>query len=334
MTSGPPPGTPMPPPMPPPFDAPMPPVPATGNPPQNGIGTAALVMGILQFVCLGPIGTVLAIIFGRMGMKRVERGEADNGGLAKAGFWLGIVGLILSVIAVIVVVATGATVFKFAQETVKSVNESTDPAKNSQTGLADGDYQMTPSSTAQMNDSCGFEGPAVAVGTGETTSPKVLVVGQGVSDCSTSVSVDFTVTGGVASITSTSSGGTQTGQAATPTQGSPAGAIPAITDPAFIALGDLSGDWTGTGTDGAEITLTVSNPDQLNGTIAFDYPSGTCVESWTQAGTDSGAVLIDQKPLPASTLDMCTSTQYRVTVDGAGLAAEMASGDYTMVLTR
>ena len=76
MTSGPPPGTPMPPPMPPPFDAPMPPVPATGNPPQNGIGTAALVMGILQFVCLGPIGTVLAIIFGRMGMKRVERGEA------------------------------------------------------------------------------------------------------------------------------------------------------------------------------------------------------------------------------------------------------------------
>lgn len=332
MTSGPPPGTPMPPPMPPPFDAPMPPVPATGNPPQNGIGTAALVMGILQFVCLGPIGTVLAIIFGRMGMKRAERGEADNEGVAKAGFWLGIVGLILSVIAVVVVVATGATVFKFAQEAVKSVNESTDPAKNSQTGLADGDYQMTPSSTAQMNDSCGFEGPAVTVGTGETASPKVLVVGQGVSDCSTSVSVLFTVTGGVASITSTSSGGTQTGQAATPTQGSPAGAIPAITDPAFIALGDLSGDWTGTGTDGQTATLTVSSPDGLNGTIVYNDASGTCVESWTQVGIDAGAVLIDEKPLPDSTLDTCTTEQYSVTVDGANLAAKV--GDYTMVLTR
>jgi len=331
MTSGPPPGTPMPPPMPPPFDAPMPPVPATGNPPQNGIGTAALVMGILQFVCLGPIGTVLAIIFGRIGMKRAERGEADNGGLAKAGFWLGIVGLILSVIAVVVVVATGATVFKFAVETVKSVNESTDPAKNSQTGLTDGDYQMSPSSTAQMNDSCGFEGPAVAVATGETTNPKVLVVGQMVSDCSTSVSVAFTVTGGVANITAISSEGSQTNQATAPTQESP-GAVPAITDPAFIALGDLRGDWTGTGTDGAEITLTVSNPDLLNGTIVFDYPSGKCVESWTQAGIDAEAVLIDAKPLPDSTLDTCTTEQYSVTVDGASLAAKV--GDYIMVLTR
>src|SRR5271163_3835163 len=28
-------------------------------------------------------------------------------------------------------------------------------------------------------------------------------------------------------------------------------------------LGDLRGDWTGTGTDGAKITLTVSSPDAL-----------------------------------------------------------------------
>jgi len=318
--------------MPPPFDAPMPPVPAAGNPPQNGIGTAALVMGILQFVCLGPIGTGLAIIFGRIGMKRAERGEADNGGLAKAGFWLGIVGLVLSVIAVVVIVVTGASVFKFAEESVKSANESTDPAKNSQTGLADGDYQMTPTSTAGVNDSCGFEGPAVAVGTGETASPKVLVVGQMVSDCSTSVSVLFTVTGGVATVTSTSSGGTQTGQAATPSQGSPAGAVPAITDPAFIALGNLSGDWTGTATDGQTATLTVNSPDMLNGTIIYNDASGTCVESWTQVGIDAGAVLIDEKPLPESTLDTCTTEQYSVTVDGASLAAKV--GDYTMVLTR
>lgn len=99
-------------------------------------------------------------------------------------------------------------------------------------------------------------------------------------------------------------------------------------------LGDLRGDWTGTGSDGAKITLTVNSPDALNGTIVFNYPSGKCVESWNQASSDSAAALVDEKPLPASTL-ACITTQYRVTVDGAKLAAKMApSGGYSMVLQR
>lgn len=78
--------------------------------PQNGLGTAALILGILQFFCLGLIGTVLAIIFGRMGMKKAEQGLATNGGQAKAGFWLGIIGLILFVVGIliwVILVATG-----------------------------------------------------------------------------------------------------------------------------------------------------------------------------------------------------------------------------------
>jgi hypothetical protein len=99
-------------------------------------------------------------------------------------------------------------------------------------------------------------------------------------------------------------------------------------------LGDLRGDWTGTGTDGAKITLTVSSPDALNGTIVFDYGSGKCVESWTQASTDSASALVDEKPLPASTL-ACMTTHYRVTVNGASLSAKMApSGGYSMDLRR
>ena len=99
-------------------------------------------------------------------------------------------------------------------------------------------------------------------------------------------------------------------------------------------LGDLRGDWTGTGSDGAKITLTVSSPDELNGTIVFNYPSGKCVESWNQASTDSAAALVNEKPLPASTL-ACMTTQYRVTVDGASLSAKMApSGGYSMLLRR
>jgi hypothetical protein len=87
------------------------PTPPQGQPvmPQNGMGTAALVMGILQFFCLGIIGSILAVVFGRIGMKRAEQGLATNGGAAKAGYILGIIGIILNVIATIVLIVFFAT---------------------------------------------------------------------------------------------------------------------------------------------------------------------------------------------------------------------------------
>lgn len=66
--------------------------------PRNGLGIAALVLGILSLFCLGFVGGILAVIFGRMGMKKAEQGLATNGGVAKAGFILGIIGIVLSVI--------------------------------------------------------------------------------------------------------------------------------------------------------------------------------------------------------------------------------------------
>lgn len=80
------------------------PMPPQGQPvmPQNGMGTAALVMGILQFFCLGTIGSILAIIFGKIGMNKADQGLANNRGVAKAGFILGIVGLALTVLGIIV----------------------------------------------------------------------------------------------------------------------------------------------------------------------------------------------------------------------------------------
>jgi len=47
-----------------------------------------------------------------------------------------------------------------------------------------------------------------------------------------------------------------------------------------------------------------------------------------RARREPGAVLIDEKPLPDSTLDSCITEQYRVTVDGASLAAKV--GNYAM----
>ena len=69
---------------------------ASSQAPQNGMGTAALIMGILQFICLGTIGTILAIVFGRIGLKR-----------AAMGYILGIIGLVIQVIALIVVILIG-----------------------------------------------------------------------------------------------------------------------------------------------------------------------------------------------------------------------------------
>lgn len=83
--------------------------------PQNGMGTAALVMGILQFFCLGIIGSILAIVFGKIGMNKADQGLATNRGSAKAGFVLGIIGLILGIIAIVIyviLIATGAVTFK------------------------------------------------------------------------------------------------------------------------------------------------------------------------------------------------------------------------------
>ncbi len=82
--------------------------PAAPSAPQNGFGTVALVMGILQFLCLGPLGSILAIVFGWLGMSRAKQGLATNKGVAKAGFILGIVGLVLGLLSLIVLAILGA----------------------------------------------------------------------------------------------------------------------------------------------------------------------------------------------------------------------------------
>lgn len=165
--------------------------------PQNGLGTAALVMAILQFVCLGPIASILAIILGRMGMNRAKQGLATNGGVAKAAFWLGIAGLILTVIGGII----AAVVIGFG---VSAAIDTVDPAKNSQTGLADGNYAIEPTSSIFLNDRCAFGGSPMSIESEQSIGGNVTVVGEGSAQCGASMDtpriVVFTVTGGVAEI--------------------------------------------------------------------------------------------------------------------------------------
>ncbi|MEO7126470.1 MAG: DUF4190 domain-containing protein [Nakamurella sp.] len=71
--------------------------------PRNGLGTAALVLGIIGIVLCwipftGWILNILAVTFGAIGRKRGAIGEATNKSSAVAGLVLGIIGLAVWVV--------------------------------------------------------------------------------------------------------------------------------------------------------------------------------------------------------------------------------------------
>ena len=77
--------------------------------PQNGMGIAALVLGILGLIgCLPLVGGILGIVFGRMGMAKSDQGLATNGGMAKAGFVIGVIALVLGVLGFLLIAVTGS----------------------------------------------------------------------------------------------------------------------------------------------------------------------------------------------------------------------------------
>lgn len=84
----------------------MPPVPA-GN--RNGLGTAALVLGVLSlvtwFLFIGGVFGIVAVVLGVLGRGRARRGEASNGGMALAGLITGAVGILLTILVIVGVAA-------------------------------------------------------------------------------------------------------------------------------------------------------------------------------------------------------------------------------------
>jgi hypothetical protein len=84
----------------------------SAGPARNGLGVAALVLGILAVVTSitvvgGVVLGIAALVLGIVGRKRATRGEATNGGVALAGIITGVIGALLS----IVLVALGAAAF-------------------------------------------------------------------------------------------------------------------------------------------------------------------------------------------------------------------------------
>lgn len=86
--------------------------PGQAGPKRNGLGVAALIVGIIALigsftVVGGVVLGIAAIVLGVLGRGRVKKGEADNGGMAIAGIVLGAIALVLSAI----VLAAGAAFF-------------------------------------------------------------------------------------------------------------------------------------------------------------------------------------------------------------------------------
>jgi membrane-bound ClpP family serine protease len=93
-----------------PPDSPPPSPPGAGygaypstRPRRNGMGTAALILGVVGLVLVvlilfSPLGAflgLLAVIFGILGLVQVNRGEADNRGQAITGLVTGAVALLV-----------------------------------------------------------------------------------------------------------------------------------------------------------------------------------------------------------------------------------------------
>lgn len=127
------------------------PAPHQQQPARNGLGTAALVLGIigalaglvpLLFWLAGILG-VLALVLGLVGRGRVKRGEAVNKGVTITGAVLGLVALVLSVVGAVIT-------FKAAEEPVKEVDKelsATAPADP-----AAGKSSATPTGKAPAED--------------------------------------------------------------------------------------------------------------------------------------------------------------------------------------
>ncbi|WP_030690319.1 DUF4190 domain-containing protein [Streptomyces globisporus] len=114
---------------------------------RNGLGTAALILGIIGtlsgfmpflFWLAGILG-VIALILGLVGKGRVKRGEANNKGVALTGALLGLASLILSVVGMVIVFTA---VSDAVDEIDKSIKDSapkdpTSKAPAGDTGKAD-----------------------------------------------------------------------------------------------------------------------------------------------------------------------------------------------------
>ncbi|MEU3747897.1 MULTISPECIES: DUF4190 domain-containing protein [Streptomyces] len=119
---------------------------------RNGLGTAALILGIigtvsglipLLFWLAGTLG-VIALVLGLVGKGRVKRGEASNKGVTITGAILGLVSLILATVGLIITVTA---VSDAVEEIDKSIKDAA-PKDPTKAGASSGDAGTSDKGTA------------------------------------------------------------------------------------------------------------------------------------------------------------------------------------------
>ncbi|MEU0133502.1 DUF4352 domain-containing protein [Streptomyces sp. NPDC006296] len=106
------------------------------RPARNGLGTAALVLGIIGTVSglvpflfwLAGILGLIALILGLAGRGRATRGEATNKGVTTFGAVLGLVALVLSVVGAVLTFKAVDGVMKEVDKAVAEASASAEPA--------------------------------------------------------------------------------------------------------------------------------------------------------------------------------------------------------------
>lgn len=78
----------------------------TQPPPTSNMALASLILGILGWLMLPIVGSILAIILGHAALGEIDRSEGQIGGrgLAQAGLILGYVALGISVLSIVLLV--------------------------------------------------------------------------------------------------------------------------------------------------------------------------------------------------------------------------------------
>ncbi|MFE7132993.1 DUF4190 domain-containing protein [Streptomyces sp. NPDC057638] len=137
-----------------PYGAPSPQGQPAPRPMRNGLGTAALILGIigalsglipLLFWMAGILG-LIAVILGLVGNGRVKRGEANNRGVTLTGAVMGLVALVLSVIGMVIT-------FKAVDDAVDEIDKALTPTGTKDDGGKKGtDDVLAPGKTAIYKD--------------------------------------------------------------------------------------------------------------------------------------------------------------------------------------
>jgi hypothetical protein len=112
----------------------------SGHGTSNGVGTAALVVGVLalltSWLVFGGLLGLVAIVLGVIGLGKVKRREASNKGMAIAGIVLGV----LSILVAGAIIAAGAAIFN--SDTVQNFGDCLQEAGDDSTAVQECERQF------------------------------------------------------------------------------------------------------------------------------------------------------------------------------------------------